>query len=150
MRAVLDDLKWLGLQWDEGPEVEGPFSPYFQSERKALYRAHTEQLIREGKAYRCYCTKEELDAQREALKAKNPKANFVYPGTCRDRKDQPELPFVVRFRSPSTGNTDFTDKVFGFISTPNSAQQDFVLMRTDGYPLYNLAATIDDHSPGPG
>jgi len=145
VRAVLDDLKWLGLQWDEGPEVEGPFSPYFQSERKGLYRAHTEQLISEGKAYRCYCTKEELDAQREALKARNPKANFVYPGTCRDRKDQPDLPFVVRFRSPSSGTTDFTDKVFGFISTPNSAQQDFVLMRTDGYPLYNLAATIDDH-----
>jgi glutamyl-tRNA synthetase len=145
VRAVLDDLKWLGLQWDEGPEVEGPFAPYFQSERKAIYRAHTEQLIREGKAYRCYCTKEELDAQREALKAANPKANFVYPGTCRDRKDQPDLPFVVRFRSPSTGTTDFTDLVFGHISTPNSAQQDFVLMRTDGYPLYNLAATIDDH-----
>jgi glutamyl-tRNA synthetase len=145
VRAVLDDLKWLGLQWDEGPEVEGPFAPYFQSERKSIYREHTEQLIREGKAYRCYCTKEELDAQREALKAANPKANFVYPGTCRDRKDQPNLPFVVRFRSPSTGTTDFTDKVFGHISTPNSAQQDFVLMRTDGYPLYNLAATIDDH-----
>ena len=145
VRAVLDDLKWLGLQWDEGPEVDGPYAPYFQSERKALYRAHTEQLIGEGKAYRCYCTKEELDAQREALKAANPKANFVYPGTCRDRKDQPDLPFVVRFRSPSTGTTDFTDKVFGHISTPNSAQQDFVLMRTDGYPLYNLAATIDDH-----
>jgi glutamyl-tRNA synthetase len=145
VRAVLDDLKWLGLQWDEGPEVEGPFAPYFQSERKAIYRAHTEQLISEGKAYRCYCTKEELDAQREALKAKNPKANFVYPGTCRNRTDHPDLPFVVRFKSPSTGSTDFTDKVFGLISTPNSAQQDFVLMRTDGYPLYNLAATIDDH-----
>lgn len=145
VRAVLDDLKWLGLQWDEGPEVEGPYAPYFQSERKGIYREHTEQLIREGKAYRCYCTKEELDAQREALKAKNPKANFVYPGTCRDRTDTPDLPFVVRFKSPSAGTTDFTDKVFGFISTPNSAQQDFVLMRTDGYPLYNLAATIDDH-----
>ncbi len=145
VRAVLDDLKWLGLQWDEGPEVEGPYAPYFQSERRAIYKEHTEKLISEGKAYRCYCTKEELDAQREALKARNPKANFVYPGTCRDRKDQPDLPFVVRFRSPTTGSTDFTDKVFGFISTPNSAQQDFVLMRTDGYPLYNLAATIDDH-----
>jgi len=72
---------------------------------------------------------EELDAQREALKAKNPKANFVYPGTCRDRTDEPDLPFVVRFRSPTSGSTDFTDRVFGFISTPNSAQQDFVLMR---------------------
>jgi glutamyl-tRNA synthetase len=145
VRAVLDDLKWLGLEWDEGPEMGGPYAPYFQSERKALYRAHTEQLIRDGKAYRCYCSKEELDLQREALKAENPKANFVYPGTCRKRADQPDLPFVVRFRSPSSGTTDFTDKVFGLISTPNSAQQDFVLMRTDGYPLYNLAATIDDH-----
>lgn len=145
VRAVLDDLKWLGLQWDEGPEVEGPYAPYFQSERRAIYKEHTEKLISEGKAYRCYCTKEELDAQREALKARNPKANFVYPRTCRDRKDQPDLPYVVRFRSPTEGSTDFTDKVFGFISTPNSAQQDFVLMRTDGYPLYNLAATIDDH-----
>ncbi|HWZ93232.1 MAG TPA: glutamate--tRNA ligase [Polyangiaceae bacterium] len=145
VRAVLDDLKWLGLPWDEGPEVEGPYGPYFQSERRPIYHAHVEQLIGEKKAYRCYCTKEELDAQREALKAKNPKANFVYPGTCRDRTDQPDLPFVVRFRAPTTGSTDFTDRVFGFISTPNSAQQDFVLMRTDGYPLYNLAATIDDH-----
>jgi glutamyl-tRNA synthetase len=145
VRAVLDDLRWLGLQWDEGPEVGGPYAPYFQSERRAIYRAHTEQLIDEKKAYRCYCTKEELDAQREALKAQNPKANFVYPGTCRDRTDQPDLPFVVRFRSPTSGATDFTDRVFGLISTPNSAQQDFVLMRADGYPLYNLAATIDDH-----
>jgi glutamyl-tRNA synthetase len=145
VRAVLDDLKWLGLAWDEGPELGGPHAPYFQSERKALYRAHTEHLIRDGKAYRCYCSKEELDLQREALKAANPKANFVYPGTCRRRTDQPDLPFVVRFLSPSTGSTDFTDKVFGLISTPNSAQQDFVLMRADGYPLYNLAATIDDH-----
>ncbi len=145
VRAVLDDLKWLGLEWDEGPEVGGQFAPYFQSERKAVYREHTTQLIRERKAYRCYCTKEELDAQREALKAANPKANFVYPGTCRNRTDEPDLPFVVRFRSPTSGSTDFNDRVFGHISTPNSAQQDFVLMRTDGYPLYNLAATIDDH-----
>ncbi|HEY2410466.1 MAG TPA: glutamate--tRNA ligase [Polyangiaceae bacterium] len=146
VRAVLDALRWLGLEWDEGPEVGGPYEPYFQSERKTLYRESVEQLIREGKAYRCYCTKEELDAQREALKARNPKANFVYPGTCRDRKDAPDLPHVVRFRSPSEGTTDFTDRVFGHISTPNSAQQDFVLVRTDGYPLYNLAATIDDHA----
>lgn len=146
VRVQLDAMKWLGLDWDEGPEVGGNYGPYFQSERKQLYRDSVEQLIREGKAYRCYCTKEELDAQREALKAKNPKANFVYPGTCRDRKDSPNLPHVVRFRSPSAGSTDFNDRVFGFISTPNSAQQDFVLVRTDGYPLYNLAATVDDHA----
>jgi glutamyl-tRNA synthetase len=145
VRAILDSLKWLGIDWDEGPEVGGPFGSYFQSERKALYRSVTDRLISEGKAYRCYCTKEELDAQREALKAKNPKAAFVYPGTCRHRKDQPDLPYVIRFMSPSEGTTEFTDRVFGHIATPNKAQQDFVLVRTDGYPLYNLAATVDDH-----
>jgi glutamyl-tRNA synthetase len=146
--AILDALKWLGLDWDEGPEVGGPYGSYFQSERKPLYREATERLIREGKAYRCYCTKEELDRAREQLKARNPKAQFVYPGTCRDRKDQPDLPYVVRFKAPRDGSTDFVDKVFGEVRTPNNAQQDFVLVRTDGYPLYNLAATIDDHEMG--
>jgi glutamyl-tRNA synthetase len=145
VRAILDAFRWLGIDWDEGPEVGGPHGPYFQSERKAIYRELVERLISEGKAYRCYCTKEELDRAREALKQRNPKAQFVYPGTCRDRKDQPDLPYVVRFKTPQTGSTDFVDKVFGAVSTPNSAQQDFVLVRTDGYPLYNLAATIDDH-----
>ena len=145
VRAILDAMTWLGLDWDEGPEVGGEFGSYFQSERKALYRSCVEKLISEGKAYRCFCTKEELDAQREALKAKDPKAAFRYPGTCRNRTDHPDLPHVVRFKSPTDGLTEFNDKVFGVISTPNAAQQDFVLMRTDGYPLYNLAATIDDH-----
>jgi glutamyl-tRNA synthetase len=145
VRAILDALRWLGLDWGEGPEVGGGFGSYFQSERKSLYREGVEKLIREGKAYRCYCTKEELDRQREALKAKNPKAQFVYPGTCRERTDQPDLPFVVRFKSPREGSTDFADKVFGTIRTPNESQQDFVLMRSDGFPLYNLACVIDDH-----
>jgi glutamyl-tRNA synthetase len=145
VRAILDALEWLGLGWDEGPIVGGPLGPYFQSERKQLYRDACERLIRQRKAYRCYCTKEELDQARAALKARNPKANFVYPGTCRDRTDQPDLPHVVRFRTPSGGRVRFVDKVFGTIETPNSAQQDFVLMRADGYPLYNLGCVVDDH-----
>jgi len=145
VRAILDAFRWLGMDWDEGPEVGGPCGPYFQSERKAIYREHVERLIREGKAFRCFCTKEELDRAREALKAKDPKAQFVYPGTCRERKDEPDLPHVVRFKTPREGSTDFVDRVFGAISTPNASQQDFVLVRTDGYPLYNLAATVDDH-----
>lgn len=145
VRAILDAFRWLGMDWDEGPEVGGPYAPYFQSERKAIYREHVERMISAGHAYRCYCTKEELDRARDELKARNPKAQFVYPGTCRDRTDQPDLPHVVRFKSPREGATEFVDKVFGRITTPNAAQQDFVLVRTDGYPLYNLAATIDDH-----
>jgi glutamyl-tRNA synthetase len=148
VQAVLDALDWLGLDWDEGPQVGGPHAPYFQSERKARYREGAERLIREGHAYRCYCTKEELDQQRAALKAKDPKAQFVYPGTCRNRADQPHLPHVVRFKSPQTGSTDFADKVFGAVSTPNATLQDFVIVRTDGFPLYNLAAVVDDHAMG--
>jgi glutamyl-tRNA synthetase len=148
VRAILDAMTWLGLNWDEGPEVGGEYGPYFQSERKQLYRDTVERLIREGHAYRCYCTKEELDAQREALKARDPKAAFVYPRTCRERTDQPDQPYAVRFKSPDQGSTDFVDKVFGPIRTPNASQQDFVLMRSDGFPLYNLAATVDDHAMG--
>lgn len=148
VRAILDALTWLGLDWDEGPEVDGPHTPYFQSERKDRYRAAAERLIAEGKAYRCYCTKDELAAQREAVKAKNPKAQFVYPGTCRHRTDAPALPFVVRFKSPSDGATTFADLVFGQISTPNTQQQDFVILRQNGLPLYNLGAVVDDHDMG--
>jgi glutamyl-tRNA synthetase len=148
VRAILDALTWLGLDWQEGPEVGGPHGSYFQSERKQLYRDAVEELIASGKAYRCYCTKEELDRARAALKERDPKAQFVYPRTCRDRKDEPGLPHVVRFKSPETGSTDFVDKVFGEIRTPNEVQQDFVVVRTDGFPLYNLAAVVDDHAMG--
>src|SRR5690606_14760018 len=145
VRAILDALRWLGLDWDEGPEVGGPYGPYFQSDRKERYREAIEQLIAAGKAYRCYCTQEELDAQRAALKAKNPNAPFVYPGTCRERTDRPDLPHVVRFKAPKEGVTTFHDKVFGTIGTPNDQQQDFVIVRRNGLPLYNLAAVVDDH-----
>ncbi|HSC88973.1 MAG TPA: glutamate--tRNA ligase [Polyangiaceae bacterium] len=146
VRAILDSLRWLGIDWDEGPEVGGPHEPYFQSERKELYRQVVEEMIAKGKAYRCYCTTEELNAQREALKAKDPKAQFVYPGTCRDRTDRPDKPYAVRFKSPKTGATSFDDLVFGVISTPNDTQQDFVLVRPNGLPLYNLGAVVDDHA----
>ena len=108
-RVILDSLQWLGMDWDEGPGVGGPHGPYTQMERLPLYKEHAERLIGERKAFRCYCTKEELDAARAELKARDPKAAFKYPGTCRDRTDQPDKPFVVRFRSsppaPPTAST---------------------------------------------
>jgi glutamyl-tRNA synthetase len=113
-------------------------------ERLPLYLEHAERLIRAGKAYRCWCTRDELQAQREALKAKDPKAEFRYPGTCRDRKDEPGGPSVVRFRTPTEGALTYRDMVFGEVTTPNSAQQDFVLLRSDGVPLYNFGAVVDD------
>ncbi len=134
----------LGTAWDEGPQVGGAHGPYTQMERLGIYRAKSEELIASGKAYRCYCTKDELDTQRAALKAKDPKATFKYPGTCRSRTDAPDLPFVVRLRVPETGAVTYVDKVFGEVTTPNSAQQDFVLIRSDGVPLYNFGCVVDD------
>jgi len=151
-RAIIfESMKWLGLDWDEGPAdpatgtaARGAHGPYTQMERLALYKEKAEELIRAKKAFRCYCTKAELDAQREALKKQDPKAQFKYPGTCRDRTDQPDLPFVVRFKTDRTGSVTYVDKVFGEIVTPNLEQQDFVLLRSDGVPLYNFGAVVDD------
>ncbi len=144
-RAIIfDSLNWLGLDWDEGPGKGGNFGPYTQMERLALYRAKADELIANDQAFRCFCTKAELDAQREALKKADPKAQFKYPGTCRNRKDQPDLPFVVRFKTDRSGSVTYVDKVFGEIITPNIEQQDFVLVRSDGIPLYNFGAVVDD------
>lgn len=147
-QIILRDLRWLGLNWDEGPEVGGPFGPYRQMDRLALYMEFAEKLIARRAAYRCYCTKEELDAQREALKARDPKAQFRYPGTCRDRQDRPDRPWVLRMRAPSSGAVTYKDLVFGEVTTPNSTQQDQVLMRADGVPLYNFGAVVDDVTMG--
>ena len=147
-QIILDSLSWLGLDWDEGPGVGGAYGPYTQMERLALYREHADRLIAKGHAFRCYCTKEELDAQREALKKRDPKAQFKYPGTCRDRTDQPDKKHVVRFKAPRTGSVTYVDKVFGEITTPNVENQDFVLLRSDGIPLYNFGAVVDDVTMG--
>jgi glutamyl-tRNA synthetase len=148
VRIIIDTMRWLELDWDEGPEVGGPHGPYFQMQRLPIYKEFADRLIAGGHAYRCYCTKEELEAQRAALKARDPKATFRYPGTCRNRVDHPDLPFVVRLRAPETGSVTYDDLVFGTIVTPNSAQQDAVLVRSDGVPLYNFGAVVDDITMG--
>jgi glutamyl-tRNA synthetase len=152
VEAIFDAMRWLGLDWDEGPSGPddvggGPHAPYFQMQRLAIYKEHAERLIREGKAYRCYCTKEDIDALKNQLPERL-RQSFRYPGTCRNRTDQPDKPYVVRFKSPSDGEVKFNDLVFGELSTPNSAQIDFVLMRTDGVPLYNFGAVVDDVTMG--
>jgi glutamyl-tRNA synthetase len=147
-RVILDSMRWLELDWDEGPDVGGPNGPYFQMQRLELYREFADRLISGGNAYRCYCTKEDLEKQRADLKARDPKATFRYPGTCRNRTDHPDLPFVVRLRAPETGSVTYDDLVFGTIVTPNSAQQDAVLVRSDGVPLYNFGAVVDDVTMG--
>jgi len=143
-KVILDSMHWLGLTWDEGPEKGGSYGPYTQMERLSLYRDHAEQLIAAGKAYRCTCTKEQLEAAREALKKQDPKAQFRYPGTCRDANHSRDSVHVVRFKTPSSGVVTYRDMVFGEVTTPNTAQQDFVLLRSDGVPLYNFGAVVDD------
>lgn len=148
VRAVLDAMRWLGMDWDEGPEVGGPHAPYFQSERRDIYARYADELVERGAAYRCVCTKEELDRQRAEALAKNPKDPFRYPGTCRDKNHDKSKPYVVRFKVPHSGATVFEDLVFGPISTPNDAQYDFVLARGDGFPVYNFSCVVDDHLMG--
>ncbi len=148
VEAIYESMRWLGLDWDEGPEVGGAHGPYMQSERLALYRDYAERLVREGHAYRCYCTKEELAAARAAFDKSGQKGAFRYPGTCRDAKDEPDRKHVIRFKSPQSGVTGWDDLVKGHIDVPNDTQQDFILLRPDGMPLYNFGAFVDDLTMG--
>ncbi|HEX9576873.1 MAG TPA: glutamate--tRNA ligase [Myxococcales bacterium] len=142
-QAIIDGLSWLGLDWDEGPVKGGPHAPYFQRQRLATYEKHAEALIAKGKAYRCDCTREELDRLRK--EAEKEKRGFKYPGTCRNKNLPKGTPgAVVRFRMPDEGATTFRDLVKGEITTQHKELQDEVILRADGVPLYNFGAVVDD------
>ena len=137
--AILDAMTWLGLSYDEGP--------IYQSDRFDLYREKVQQLLDEGKAYRCYCTAEELDAKREKAKQEGRKPK--YDGTCRNRTDQPDAPYVVRFKLPTEGEeTTFVDRIKGSISFRHEELDDLIIQRTDGTPTYNFVVVIDDAEMG--
>ena len=140
--AILDGLRWLGMDWDEGPDIGGPHGPYFQTQRLAIYRRYAEQLIAEKKAFACYCTREELDVLRK--QAEKEKRQFKYPGTCREKPYAPSRRHVIRFCMPETGATTYQDLVKGPITTPHDTLQDEVILRGDGMPLYNFGALVDD------
>lgn len=146
VQAIFDGMRWAGLDWDEGPDVGGPFGPYRQTERLDLYRRYCERLIDEGKAYRCYSTQAEKEAARAAFAAAGNKAEgFVFESPWRDRPAEVrDEPHVVRFRTPKEGSTGWRDLVRGAIDIPNREVQDFVMMRSDGVPLYNFACVVDD------
>jgi len=144
VKAILDGLTWLGMDWDEGPGVGGDHGPYTQTERLHLYREYADKLIADGKAYRCYCTRQELDARRSEFEKQ--KRQYKYEGTCRDRKDVPDGPAVVRFRMPDgEGQASFVDRVLGKITKEWSDLDDWVMLRADGIPLYNYGCVLDDH-----
>lgn len=144
VQTILDGLRWLGIDWDEGPGVGGDFGPYNQMARLGIYKEYAERLIAEGKAYRCYCTREELDARRAEYEKQ--KRQYKYEGTCRDRQDAPDRPAVIRFRMPDgEGQASFTDRVLGKITKEWSDLDDWVMLRADGIPLYNYGCVLDDH-----
>ncbi len=133
--AILQGMEWLGLDCDEGP--------FYQTDNFPLYKQHVQKLLDEGKAYRCWCKPEELDAKREAAMAEGRKPK--YDGTCRNRKDQPlDQPHVIRFKAPEEGETAFDDLIKGRIAFPNTELDDLIIQRTDGTPTYNFCVVIDD------
>ncbi len=143
--AITESMQWLGLHWQEGPEVGGSRGPYFQTQRTSLYRELAEEMVERGAAYRCYCTREELSELREAHAQTGSKDAWRYPGIWRDRTDWPEgKPYVVRLRAPQEGETRWVDRVKGPLSVPNATLQDVVLLRQDGIPIYNFGAAVDD------
>jgi glutamyl-tRNA synthetase len=147
-QAITDSLSWLGLDWDEGPNINGDYGPYYQMQRLDLYKQYADKLIQSGHAYKCYCSEDDLNSQRESFKQKRDQGDktsfFKYPGTCRDKSIISDKPYVVRFKAPTTGSIEYTDKVFGKIVSPNKENQDFVILRSDSIPLYNFGAVVDD------
>jgi len=146
---ILDSLKWLGIDWDEGPDKDGSFGPYRQSERSSIYWEYAQKLIDSNKAYRCFCRPELLIKQREAAQKKD--KSFKYDRKC--FKLPPEeineniknkKPFAIRLLVPENTELRFDDKVYGSISVNSGTIEDYIILRSNGLPIYNFSAAIDD------
>ena len=152
-RAIFEALHWVGLAWDEGPDVGGPHGPYRQSERAEIYREHAARLVAKGAAYPCFCTPERLAALREEQKAR--KENFGYDGACKrlshadvEAKLAAGTPHVIRLNVPAEGETVVRDLIRGDVVFKNAAIDDQVLIKSDGFPTYHLANVVDDRLMG--
>lgn len=150
---ILTSLKWLGLNWDEGPEAGGECGPYYQSERRELYSKYAQQLLDEGKAYYCFCTPADLEAEREKQRAA--KQPFRYARTCRDL--DPEVAkaraaagetYSVRIKIPTEGSITVHDLIHGDVTFNMDQFDDFVIVKSNGMPTYNFAVVVDDHLMG--
>ncbi len=147
--GILRGLRWLGLEWDEGPDVGGDYGPYIQSARSVLYHSESKRLLDEGKAYYCFCTPEDLEEMK--LEAQEKKLPPKYDGRCRlldreeiDRRLAEGVPSVIRFKMPSDGEIRFRDIVRDEFTFSNSELDDFVLIKSDNNPTYNFAVVVDD------
>ncbi len=151
--AILRALRWVGLNWDEGPDIGGPVGPYRQSERADLYRREVQTLMDKGGAYRCFCTAERLEALRHEQRRQG--AFVGYDGLCRglpreegERRAAAGESFVVRLAMPRTGETVFVDRLRGEVKFENAQIDDQILLKADGFPTYHLANVVDDHLMG--
>jgi len=138
---IYESLHWLGLDWDEGPDKGGPCNPYRQSERLDLYREQAARLITEGKAYRCYCTPEELEAERKQAQVE--KRPYKYSRRCLTNPPSDRSVFAVRFRVPG-GEIRFTDMIRGEMKFDADLIGDFIIMKSDAFPTYQFASPVDD------
>jgi glutamyl-tRNA synthetase len=152
-RELIDGLHWLGLDYDEGPDIGGPSAPYRQTERRAIYHEYAWKLVEAGHAFPCFCTAERLAQMRQEQMAA--KQNPRYDGTCRGldpvearRRAESGEKFVIRFKMPKEGAITAVDLLRGPITTDNAALDDSVLLKSDGLPTYHLAAMVDDHLMG--
>ncbi len=147
---LIEGLKWLGIDWDEGPDKGGPYGPYRQSERKEIYQKYAQQLIDSDKAFYCFCSPDRLARVREDQQKR--KLPPHYDGTCRSlskeeaqKRIESGEKFVIRFKTPKEGTTTVHDHLRGDITVENSTLDDYILVKSDGLALYHLAAMVDDH-----
>ena len=147
---IMASLRWLDLEWDEGPDVGGEYGPYRQSERKKIYREHVDTLLSKGFAYRCFCSEDRLKSLREEQKQKN--ARHGYDGKCREldsaeaeARERNGESCVVRLKIPKEGKSSFVDELRGEIEFDVSQMDDQILLKSDGMPTYHLANVVDDH-----
>jgi glutamyl-tRNA synthetase len=149
-QELIDGMHWLGIQWDEGPDVGGAYGPYRQSERKEIYLRYAKELVESGHAFYCFCSPEKLEKVRQEQQKRKEVPH--YDGTCRNltlveaqkRIDSGEK-FVIRFKTPKEGSTTVHDVIRGDITVENRTIDDYILVKSDGWALYHLAATVDDH-----
>ncbi|MBI1893885.1 MAG: glutamate--tRNA ligase, partial [Candidatus Rokubacteria bacterium] len=134
IQSILEAMRWLGLNWDEGP--------YRQTDRFEIYKSSAERLLAEGKAYRCFCPSDELEAKRKAAQGRG--ETYRYDGRCRDRADQPSGPSTLRLRIPQDGRTVVRDLIHGEVAFEHAQLDDWILVRSDGVPTYNFCVVVDD------
>lgn len=153
LQDIFDTFNWLGMSYDEGPDKNGGNEPYFQSERLELYSKYAHELVEKGWAYKCYCDADRLAKLKE--EQEKTKQSFGYDRHCRDlsaeeiaKLDAAGTKYVIRFKAPLDGKTSFDDKILGHIEVENNTLQDFVLLKSDGFPTYHLANIVDDHLMG--